>query len=105
MVLGRKLNTKKIEAWLEQSLVPVEPSQTFVSELRGRLVVLRGNRAFSPWMVVLVLTALLIFIATWLSLGLRLLLALLGLIGLVERRRRGAKVLVPKQEGTRTSAT
>jgi len=105
MVLGKKLDTKKIEAWLEKSLVPVEPSPAFISELRGRLVVVRGNRAFSPWMVVLVLTALLIFIATWFGLGLRLLLTLLGLIGLVERRRRETKALVGKSSGTRANAT
>jgi hypothetical protein len=39
-------------------------------------------------MVVLALSALLIIIVTWFGLGLRLVLALLGLIGLVERRRR-----------------
>jgi hypothetical protein len=91
MVLGKKLNARKIESWLERSLVPVEPSPAFVSELRGRLVVLRGSRMPSPWMVVLALSALLIIIVTWFGLGLRLVLALLGLIGLVERRRRSTE--------------
>jgi len=93
MGLGGKLNAKKIEAWLERSLVPVEPSPTFVSELRGRLVILRGSRMPSPWMVILVLGALLIIIVTWFGLGMRLVLALLGLIGLVERRRRSPELL------------
>lgn len=90
-MLERKLNARKIEAWLERSLVPVEPSPAFVSELRGRLVVLRGSRMPSPWMVIIVLIGLLIVIVTWFGLGLRLMLALLGLIGLVERRRRGTE--------------
>jgi len=99
MELGRKLNAKKIEAWLERSLVPVEPSPAFVSELRGRLVVLRGSRMPSPWMVVLVLGALLIIAVTWFGLGMRLVLALLGLIGLVERRRRGPEILAEAGAG------
>lgn len=99
MELGRKLNAKKIEAWLERSLVPVEPSPAFVSELRGRLVVLRGSRMLSPWMVVLVLGALLIIIVTWFGLGMRLVLALLGLIGLVERERRSPEVLAEARAG------
>jgi hypothetical protein len=82
------LDTRKIEDWLERSLVPVEPSPAFVSELRGRLVVLRGTRMPSPWMVILVLSGLFIILITWLGLGMRLVLGLLGLIGLVERERR-----------------
>ena len=99
MELGRKLNAKKIEAWLERSLVPVEPSPSFVSELRGRLVVLRGGRMPSPWIVILVLSALLIIIVTWFGLGMRLVLALLGLIGLVERRRRSPEILAEARAG------
>ena len=99
MELGRKLNAKKIEAWLERSLVPVEPSPGFVRELRGRLVLLRGSRMPSPLIVVLALSALLIILVTWFGLGMRLVLALLGLIGLVERRRRSPKVLSEARAG------
>lgn len=69
-------------------MVPVEPSPAFVRRLRARLVNVQGDRVFSPWVMILVVGAVLILIASWLGLGLRLLLALLSLIGLMERRRR-----------------
>ncbi len=88
MAGSTKFDRKKIEAWLEQSLVPVEPSPAFVRRLRARLVTVQGDRMFSPWMLILILASMLILIATWLGLGMRLLLALLSLFGLMERRRR-----------------
>lgn len=83
-----KIDRKKIEAWLEQSLVPVEPSPAFVRRLRARLVHVQGDRVFSPWVMMLIVASVIVLIATWLGLGLRLLLALLSLVGLLERRRR-----------------
>jgi hypothetical protein len=89
MKLGKaKLDRKKIEDWLEQSLVPIEPNPEFVRELHARLVTIRGNQVLSPWMLILVLASVMILIATWLGLGLRILLGLLGLVGLMERKRR-----------------
>lgn len=88
MATRSKIDRKNIVAWLEESLVPVEPNPAFVRRLRARLVNVQGDRVFSPWVLILVIASMLILIATWLGLGLRMLLALLGLIGLVERRRR-----------------
>lgn len=85
-----KVDRKKIESWLEQSLVPVEPSPAFVRRLRARLVTVHGDRIFSPWMLILVLASVLLLIATWLGIATRLLVALLSLLGLMERRRRSA---------------
>lgn len=88
MKLGKsKLDRKAIEGWLERSLVPVEPNPEFVRELRARLVTIRGGQVLSPWMLVLVLASVMLLVATWFGLALRILLGLLGLIGITERRR------------------
>ncbi|MEE9217315.1 MAG: hypothetical protein V3U32_07765 [Anaerolineales bacterium] len=92
-VSRQKLNRKRIEQLLEESLIPVEPSSSFVSDLRARLVTVRGGQVLSPWMLVLILASIVIFIASALGFALRVLLALLGLVGLMERRRRRSKAL------------
>ena len=84
----QRLDRKRIEQLLQDSLVRVEPNSSFVSDLRARLVTVKGDQALSPWMVVLLLASILIFIASALGFILRVVLALLGLIGLMERRRR-----------------
>ena len=89
----QRLDRKRIEQLLEESLVPIEPSSSFVSDLRARLVTVRGGQVLSPWMLILLLASIAIFIASVLGLVLRVLLALLGLVGLMERRRRASKAL------------
>lgn len=92
-VSQQRLNRKRIEQLLEESLVPVEPNSSFVRDLRARLVTVRGDQVLSPWMLVLILASAVIFIASALGLVLRVLLTLLGLVGLMERRRRDSKAL------------
>ena len=89
----QRLNRKRIEQLLEDSLVPIEPSTSFVSDLRARLITVRGGQVLSPWMLILIMASVVIFIASVLGLVLRVLLALLGLVGLMERRRRSSKAL------------
>ncbi len=89
----QRLDRKRIEQLLEDSLIPVEPSTSFVSDLRARLVTVQGGQVLSPWMLILILASVVIFIASVLGLVLRVLLALLGLVGLMERRRRSSKAL------------
>ncbi|MEE8121035.1 MAG: hypothetical protein V3T55_05870 [Anaerolineales bacterium] len=89
----QRLNRKRIEQLLEESLIPVEPNSSFVRDLRARLVTVRGDQVLSPWMLVLILASAVIFIASALGLVLRVLLTLLGLVGLMERRRRDSKAL------------
>ena len=86
----QKLDRKRIEQLLEDSLVPVEPNTTFVNDLRARLVTVRGGQVLSPWMLLLVLASVVIFVLSALGFILRVVLALLGLVGLMERRRRGS---------------
>ena len=89
----QRLDRKRIEQLLEDSLVPIEPNSSFVSELRARLVTVKGNQVLSPWMLVLILASIVIFILSALGFILRVVLALLGLVGLMERRRRDSKAL------------
>lgn len=89
----QRLDRKRIEELLEQSLVPVEPNPSFVRDLRARLVTVRGDQVLSPWILVLVLASIVIFVASALGFVIRILLGLLGLIGLMERRRRQSKAL------------
>lgn len=89
----QRLDRKRIEQLLEDSLIPIEPSTSFVSDLRARLVTVQGGQVLSPWMLILILASVVIFIASALGLVLRVLLALLGLVGLMERRRRSSKAL------------
>ncbi|MFQ5943623.1 MAG: hypothetical protein ACE5JF_08725 [Anaerolineales bacterium] len=89
----RKLDRNKIEELLKESLVPVEPSPAFVSDLHARLVTVRGDQVLSPWLLVLLLASAVIFVASTLGFVIRILLGLLGLIGLMERRRRQSKAL------------
>ena len=89
----QRLDRKRIEQLLEDSLIPIEPSTSFVRDLRARLVTVRGGQVLSPWMLILILASVVIFIASALGLVLRVLLALLGLVGLMERRRRSSKAL------------
>jgi len=89
----QRLDRKRIEQLLEDSLIPIEPSNSFVSDLRARLITVRGGQVLSPWMLILIMASVVIFIASALGLVLRVLLALLGLVGLMERRRRSSKAL------------
>ncbi len=89
----QRLDRKRIEELLEDSLVPVEPSPSFVSDLRARLVTIKGGQVLSPWVLVLVLASIVIFAASALGFMIRILLCLLGLVGLMERRRRESKAL------------
>jgi hypothetical protein len=77
-----------LEDWLEKALVPVEPSPVFIRQLQARLVTVRGDRAISPWMLVLVVVTSLVLLASWLNVATRILLGLLSLFGLIERSRR-----------------
>lgn len=95
LALPASLDRKNLESRLERALMPVEPNAKFVHKLKAKLVRVRGAGGFSPWMAVVVLATAILILATWLSLTLRVILALLGLIGIVGRRLRkhGSKEL------------
>jgi hypothetical protein len=78
---------KQLEAWLEEALVPVEPSTRFIRNLQARLVSYQGDRAASSWMVVAVLATSLLLLVSICTFALRLALAILGGMHLMSRRR------------------
>ena len=80
--LPASLDRKSLESRLEQVLIPVEPSAKFIHKLQARLIRVRGSGGFSPWMAVVVLATVVLILATWLSLTLRVILAFLGLLGI-----------------------
>lgn len=82
------LNREKLEAWLQEALVPVEPKSGFVHRLRARLVDYRGRGVTSPWMLVALLGAVVLFVIAAVSAAMRLLLALFGVVTALKRQRR-----------------
>jgi hypothetical protein len=82
LALPASLDRKNLESRLEHVLIPVEPNAKFVHKLQAKLVRVRGAGGFSPWMAVVVLATAVLILATWLSLTLRVILALLGLLGI-----------------------
>jgi hypothetical protein len=86
---GRKImDSKDIERILGEILVPVSPNDNFIKRLRARLVIYRGGNPFNPWtLVVLIATMILIFVAG-IGLFLRVLIGWIGLLGLLEQRRK-----------------
>jgi hypothetical protein len=78
---------EQLEGMLRQVLIPVEPSPQFVTRLQGRLVHVRGSDGPNVWALVVVGVGLMLMAAAWMSFALRLILALIGLFGLVGQRR------------------
>ena len=78
---------EQIEGWLQQVLIPVEPSPQFINRLRGRLVHVRGESGVHIWTLVAVGVGLMLVVAAWMGLALRLILALIGAIGVYSQRR------------------
>jgi hypothetical protein len=79
---------KQLEAWLEEALVPVEPSSRFTRSLRARLVSYRGDRFASIWMVLAVLGTSILLLVAISSFALRLAMAILGGVELLSRQKR-----------------
>lgn len=78
---------RQLEGLLRGVLVPVEPSPQFVTRLRGRLVHVQGRDGPSVWMLAAVGVGLMLLAAAWMGLALRLVLAVVGIFGLLGNRR------------------
>lgn len=84
----KAVSRKQIEALLAQVLVPVEPDLRFVRTLKARLVTYRGSGIGPIWGLAFgVGMATVVTVAT-LGLTLRVILALLGIIGSISRQQR-----------------
>jgi hypothetical protein len=77
---------EQLERMLRRVLAPVEPRPQFVTRLRGRLVHVQGSGGASVWTLVAVGVGLVLMAAAWMGLALRLILALVGILGLIGRR-------------------
>ena len=77
----------QIEAWLEQSMVPVEPRAGFIARMRARLVDYRGDGRNSAWVAVSLVAVMVFVLAAGIGGLVRVVLAVLGLVGLLDRRR------------------
>jgi hypothetical protein len=87
---GQPITSRQLEEWLEQALVPVEPSPRFSQHLRARLVEVQGQGPVNWWMGVVGLVAIFLVMAAWLGMALRIAFALLGVLGLMNRARPAA---------------
>jgi hypothetical protein len=86
--VSASVSRQRLETLLAQVLVPVEPDLRFVRTLRARLVTYRGEGMGPIWMLAFgVGVATVVTVAT-LGLTLRVVLALLGVLGLLSRRRK-----------------
>lgn len=83
------MERKDIERMLGEILVPVSPSDTFLRRLRARLVVYRGRNPFNPWTFVVLLATMVLLLVAGFGLLLRVLVGWIGLLGLLDQRRRG----------------
>jgi hypothetical protein len=82
------LERKQLENWLQELLVPVEPSAQFIERLKARLVVYQGRGVPTTWVLVSAfLTLVFIFVAA-IGLAIRLLLMWLNIVSITQNRRR-----------------
>jgi len=89
-VQGMAFSEEQLEGMLRRVMIPVEPNPQFVVRLRGRLVHVRGGDGPTLWTMVAIGVGLMLVVAAWMGLALRLILALVGAIGLLSQRRRAA---------------
>ena len=86
--MDASLSKQRMEELLADIFVPIEPSVQFVQRLRARLVTYSGKGPFSGWMIVVVIATAILLAVTSVGLIIRILLAWVGLIGLLSNRRR-----------------
>ena len=82
------IDRNELVNWLEQTLVPVSPNPKFVRRLRGRIVTYRHGALPSQWTLLFMALIVFALIAASLGMAFRLLIGLLGLLGLMERGTR-----------------
>ena len=82
------MEREDIERMLSEILVPVSPNETFLRRLRARLVVYQGGNPFNPWTIVVVLATMVLILVAGLGLLVRVLVGWVGLLGLLDQRRK-----------------
>lgn len=82
------IERKQLEEWLQQALVPVEPSAKFINHLKGRLVVYRGKGVPTTWVLVSAFLTIIFILVAAIGLTVRLLLMWMNIITIAQNRRR-----------------
>jgi hypothetical protein len=86
------IDMRELVGWLEQTLVPVPPNPNFVRRLRGRIVTYERGDLPSQWTLLFLAVVTFALIAASLGMAFRLLIALLGLLGVVERQKQDRRM-------------
>jgi hypothetical protein len=82
------MDRRQLEAWLRNTMTPVEPSARFIRRLRAGLVSYQGTNLIMEWKVIAAIVTLILVTAASLGLALRIILALLSVLGLIHRTRK-----------------
>lgn len=85
------MNKRQLEAWLRNAMTPVEPSTRFIRRLRAGLVSYQGSGLILEWKIIVAIVTLILVTAASLGLALRIILAILGVLGIIHRTRRGGQ--------------
>jgi hypothetical protein len=83
-----QFDKRRLEEWLSQVFVPVEPSARFVRHLKARLLHYQGKSVVSGWMLLGAVAMILVLALALLGIAMRVLLLVAGLLGWLGRRRR-----------------
>jgi hypothetical protein len=86
--MSAAMDKRQLEAWLRNALTPVEPSARFVRRLRAGLVSYRGTGLVLEWKIIAAIVTVILLTAASLGLALRIILAVLGLLGIIHRTRK-----------------
>jgi hypothetical protein len=98
---SQMMDRRRLEALLAETLIPVEPRMGFIRRLKAAQVNYEGGGAVSAWQLIVVLATGLVMLATSLGLVLRLVLAVLSLVGLVMRQKPAAPAAGSVRAGER----
>ncbi len=88
-----QLSLKDLESWLDATLLPVEPSERFLGNLRARLIRYHGGRPMSGWMLIAIFASVLLLGLTIMGLFIRILLAIAAVLQSKNRQRRVKKAI------------
>jgi thiosulfate reductase cytochrome b subunit len=89
----------ELEAFLKKSLKPVMPQERFVHELRLRLLEEITNApdefGYRPWQILLMIAIFFLSVSLAILTGLRVLIAIAGIFGLMQKSRAQLETLPP----------
>ncbi len=83
---GVSIGMRELVGLLEETLVPVSPNPNFVRRLRGRIVTYQQGDLPSQWTLLFLAVVVFALIAASLGMAFRLLIAMLGLLGIAGRQ-------------------